>query len=128
MFNVSDGFFYLNMERMMQKVTTRITVVAGALAAILASQIAMAWDGTVAGTLGQIDVTAGTGLGFRVYMKTPVAMCGNANQWAYLNSTDSNYSVYVAALLMAKTQGSSVTIYSSLDSSAYCHIIYITQS
>jgi hypothetical protein len=116
------------MERMMQKVTTRIIVVAGALAAILASQIAMAWDGVTTGTVGEIDVTTGTGYGFRITLKTPVAMCGNANQWAYLNSTDSNYSVYVAALMMAKAQGSTVTIYSWLDSSAYCHIGYIAQS
>jgi len=84
----------------------------------------LAWDGTVSGTLTQVDVTDGAFLGFRVYF--PIAMCGNTNNFAYLNSADSNYSAYVGALLMAKAQGLTVYVYSNRDSNGYCHIGYIS--
>jgi hypothetical protein len=42
-----------------------------------------------------------------------------------LNATDSNYAAYVAGLLMAKSQGGTVIIYSTKDSDGFCHIGYL---
>jgi hypothetical protein len=92
-------------------------------ALFLAPSLAVAWDGQVTGVPIQIDVTDGGNLGFRVYL--PAAMCGNSYNWAYLNATDSNYSAYVATLLMAKMQGATVIVYSNKDGSGFCHIGYI---
>ncbi|MEA3175059.1 MAG: hypothetical protein QOF42_2470 [Gammaproteobacteria bacterium] len=86
--------------------------------------LSLAWDGYVTGVLTQIDVTDGANSGFRVYL--PAAMCANTYNWAYLNSTDSNYTAYAAALLMAKSQGLTVQIYSNRDANEYCHIGYIS--
>jgi hypothetical protein len=90
---------------------------------LFAPSVSLAWDGQVTGVPSQIDVTDGGNLGFRVYLQS--AMCGTSYNWAYLNSTDSNYSTYVAALLMAKAQGGTVIIYSNKDSNGYCHIGYV---
>lgn len=51
-------------------------------------------------------------------------MCTGGSDWAYLNETDSNYKVYVAALLLAKAQNTSVTVFSNLEY-GQCHIGYI---
>jgi len=86
--------------------------------------ICLAWDGDVTGVLTQIDVTDGTSSGFRIYL--PVAMCANTYNWAYLNTADSNYNAYAAALLMAKAQGLTVRVFSNRDANGYCHIGYIS--
>lgn len=52
-------------------------------------------------------------------------MCGAGAKWAFLNEADSNYKVYVAALLMAKAQGSTVTVYSTNVDGAYCRIGHV---
>ena len=43
-------------------------------------------------------------------------------QWAYLNETDSNYKVYVAAILAARQAGSQLQIYTTTDTNGFCHI------
>jgi hypothetical protein len=91
---------------------------------LFAPSVSLAWDGAVTGVPFEIDVTDGGNFGFRVYL--PSAMCGNSYNWAYLNATDSNYSTYVAALLMAKAQGGTVMVYSNKDSNGYCHIGYVS--
>jgi hypothetical protein len=97
--------------------------------AVLAAGLAMfgsafAWDGAVPGTIQRIDVTGGTNQGFRVYLTGMPVMCTNGSTWAYLNSTDSNYNAYVSALLMAKTVGYQVTLYTTTVN-GYCQIGYI---
>lgn len=84
----------------------------------------MAWDGTQTIVPQQIDVTDGGNLGFRVWGPS----CGGAANFAYLNFTDSNYSTYIAVILMAKSQGLQVTFYTTKDSSGFCHIGYINQN
>jgi hypothetical protein len=107
-------------------VKTMVKVVV-ALIGIGAVSSAWAWDGVVSGaTVTAIDVTDGTNLGFRIYL--PATACGNAYNWAYLNTADSNYAVYVSVLLLAKTMGSTVTVYSNRDASGYCHIGYLGAS
>jgi len=98
------------------------------LSLLSGSGIALAWDGVIQGVPTQIDVTDGADLGFRVYVAAPTGgsgWCSLSYNWAYLNSTDSNYSAYVAAVLMAKATGSSVLIYQTRDANGFCHIGYL---
>jgi hypothetical protein len=107
----------------------KITVVAliGVVFAgsLFSSRVASAWDGAVEGAIAILDVTGGSNYGFRITLFGGQSMCNGGPSWAYLNDTDSNYKTYAAALMMAKAQGSRVTVYSNLDG-AYCHIGYIS--
>ena len=85
---------------------------------------ALAWDGIASGTITTIDITDANGFGFRVRVNGTSNMCGLGTDWAYLNEADSNYKVYVAALLSAKTAGMPVTVFTNVASS-YCKIGYI---
>ncbi len=107
--------------RMKRMLRGRVLILAGLLAF---PGLSLAWDGDITGVLTQIDVTDGALSGFRIYL--PVAMCGNANNWAYLNTADSNYNGYAAALLMAKAQALTVRVFSNRDANGYCHIGYIS--
>ena len=86
---------------------------------------AQAWDGTYVGTVSQVDVTDSGNFGLRVYLSSGVTMCGTSNYWAYLNSTDSNYNTYVAAIVMAKATGAQLTLFTT-QVNGYCHIGYLT--
>lgn len=104
-----------------------MTLLIGAVSTVVFCLVwhpAMAWDGTVAGTISSIDVTGGTNQDFRVYFGSQ-AVCGNATTWAYLNATDPNYATYVATVLMAKALGATVTVYTNRDAAGYCHIGYL---
>ncbi|HEU5134467.1 MAG TPA: hypothetical protein VFU13_04925 [Steroidobacteraceae bacterium] len=94
---------------------------------LCASPVALAWDGYPSGVPGLIQVTHGDNYGFRVQFSPAVPMCGNDNHWAYLNSTDSNYSTYVAVIMMAKSQGQPVMVYSNRDTNGYCRIGHLAQ-
>src|SRR5690348_643084 len=83
------------------------------LLSLLAFTPAFAWDGVSSGTIAKFDVTAGNNYGFRVYINGITSMCGNSNNWAYLNEGDSNYKTYVGLLMLAKSQGSQVTIFTT---------------
>jgi hypothetical protein len=72
-------------------------------------------------------VAQGSALGYRVYFSPAVSMCGNGNTWAYLNTTDINYSTYVATIMMAKAQGLGILVYTTVDPNGYCHIGYLSQ-
>ncbi len=53
-------------------------------------------------------------------------MCGGTATWAYINTDNPNYHVYVAALLAAKASGAHVTVYSTRDAgTGYCRIGYV---
>ena len=103
-----------------------LSYLTGTTASLIAS-LALAWDGTPTGIPGQIDVAQGSGLGYRIYLSPAVSMCGNSNTWAYLNTTDINYSTYVATIMMAKAQGFSILVYTTVDANGYCHIGYLSQ-
>ena len=83
------------------------------------------WDGVSQGTIYAVDVTGGNNYGVRVHVTGVTNMCGSGSSWAYLNEQDSNYKVYVAAIMMAKAQGSPVTVYTTREN-GYCHIGYIS--
>ncbi len=89
--------------------------------------VSLAWDGFVTGVVSTIQVTDGGNQGVRVFLANVTSMCTNNNNgYAYLNATDSNYNVYVAALMYAKSMGSTVGVYTTLDSAGACHIGYIS--
>jgi hypothetical protein len=93
------------------------------------SNLSFAWAGTVSGTVQMIDVAPGENYGFRVYIKDLPAMCGNSNNWAYINESDSNYKTYVSVILAAKMAGTPVVIFSEKETTSgnnYCHIGYIS--
>ena len=95
--------------------------------ALLATSPAFAWDGTVTGVIRGADVTDGPNYAFRIYLQGGPQMCGNANIWAFIDSTTPNYSTYVATILAARAAGDTVTVYSNRDASTgYCRIGYIS--
>jgi hypothetical protein len=87
---------------------------------------AFAVDGTVTGAVSKLDMTEATNLAFRVYLSGSPAMCGNANTWAYVEVSDTNYQGYVSFVMSAWMANKTLTIYSNRDASGYCQIIYIT--
>jgi hypothetical protein len=87
--------------------------------------VALAFDGFVQGRIGTLEITSGDNFAFRVHMVPETAMCGNQYTYAYLNEADSNYKVYVAAIIAARQAGDQVQIYTALDSSAHCKIVHL---
>ena len=108
---------------MLARTLNTLTVIVAAIGLCFPGPTA-AWDGSVTGKIVQVDVTDAGSLGFRVYVGSVGAHCAGGPGWAYLNEGDSNYKTYVAVLMMAKAQNSSVTIYSN-NAGGYCHIGYI---
>lgn len=96
---------------------------------VLCASTALSWDGRASGKIGLVEVTSGSNYGFRIYLKEATAsLCGNSHLWAYLNDTDSNYSIYVSTLLAAKAAQQTVTVYSNRKDDkqdGYCHIGHI---
>jgi len=107
--------------------STHVQVLGLIIASLLMSQSARA--GSIAGQVG-IIATVGSGAGapgnydFRVYLATGEVICNGMN-WAYLNTTDANYSALVASVLMAKGVGSAVTLYFN-QVGAYCQLSWLT--
>jgi hypothetical protein len=84
---------------------------------------AAAVDGTPSGKITTIEVAAATNYAFRVYLNGGgTVLCPSGSGFAYLNEADSNYKVYVASLLMAKAQGSTVTLILT-NEGGFCHIV-----
>ena len=101
----------------------RLLVLIAGLSYMMSAQC---WDGAQTGTVTQMDVTDGENFGIRVYLSSGVPMCtGSQNYWGYLNSTDSNYNTYVAAIMTAKATGGRLTIYLT-NVNGFCHIGYVT--
>ncbi len=97
-----------------------------ALICMAAASQGHAWDGVVSGTVHGFDVTAGTNFAFRVYLNGVTDYCGGSYNVAYINEVDSNYKTYVAAVMLAKTSGSVVTLYTNRDASGLCQIGYLS--
>src|SRR3954470_15322096 len=91
---------------------------------LIVSTPVFAWDGFASGTVTTIQITNGNNFGFRINLNGVAAMCTGGPSWGYLNEADSNYKTYVAVLMMAKSQGSAVSVYSNLEN-GYCHIGHI---
>ena len=95
---------------------------------IFSHHVIAAWDGDVAGKVKQIQITDGNNYGFRITLEGTPKLCGNEHSWAYVNESDSNYSVYVSVLIAAKAAKQDIRIYTNRkDGSAdgYCHIGHV---
>lgn len=92
-----------------------------------ASSSVLAWDGAYSGKVTRIDITSATNYGLRVWLADVPSMCNGGQNWAFLNETDSNYKTYLAAILLAKAQGSSLTVYSTQEG-GFCRIGYLSLS
>lgn len=78
------------------------------------------------GTINNLYFSGETNLAVRVYLNGVTDPCGNGGSaFAFINAGDSNYKVYVAGLLMAKAQGSTVNLVVTPDSAnaSYCHLV-----
>jgi hypothetical protein len=85
----------------------------------------------VAGQVGNVEII-GSGGGapgnydFRVFLTTGGVIC-NGQNWAYINTGtagDANYSALVSSVLLAKSLGSTVTLYVNPVGS-YCQLAYM---
>jgi hypothetical protein len=109
------------MERKMNASAVKLgTRVAMALLAISAAPV-QAWDGQAIGTISTVEIAGATNFAFRITITGVSTMCAGGPNWAYLNEADSNYKVYVATLLAARAQGSTVYVYTNLEN-GYCRI------
>lgn len=97
----------------------------GLLLALSAASPALAWDGTISGKIGRIDVTDPGNFSFRVILVGEPTMCTGGYNFAYLNTVDGNYDGYVSMLTSAFLAGKTVTVFSNLQS-GHCHIGYIS--
>lgn len=86
----------------------------------------LAWDGNVSGTILNYSAVIGEpgNAEFRVMLTGGPLLCTGGANWAYINTSDSNYSTAVVAI-MAKAQGASVVLYTIKDTQSYCHIGYV---
>lgn len=87
---------------------------------------ALAWDGAVTGKVAQIDLAeGGTNFGFRVTLENNPLLCTGGSDWAYINSTSTNYQAIASALMLAYSSGKPVTLYTNRDTSNYCKLGYV---
>jgi hypothetical protein len=99
-----------------------------ALSLLASFNVLAVWDGSVTGKVSQIHVTGGNNYGFRITIEGQNSLCGNDNDWAYVNESDSNYKTYVSVLTAAKAAGQTVRILTTRqngDANGYCHIGYV---
>jgi hypothetical protein len=89
---------------------------------------AFSWGGVASGKIAEIHATGGGNLPFRVYLTGAPVLCTNGMAEGYLDDTDPNYKVYVAALMMAKLTGATVTLYSDVGLFNRCRIGYVVVS
>jgi hypothetical protein len=84
--------------------------------------LSLAWDGDITGVITMLDVNNVNNTSQTIYVSlSDVAMCGTSATVGYLNSTDSNYSAFAAALLSVKTTGGQVRVLTTHDAGG-CHI------
>jgi hypothetical protein len=96
-----------------------------ALCAIGLAEFAHA-DGTTTGQIGTIQTVGSAGgapgnYDFRVSLAGGPIIC-NGQNWAYINTTDANYSAIVASILSARVSSNSVYLYWIQASNGFCEI------
>lgn len=85
-----------------------------------------AWDKATQGIIARIDLTNAGNMPFRITLQGAPTLCSNGIQSAYLDDTDANYKVHAGAMLLAKTTGSVVALYTEINAvSGFCRIGYI---
>ncbi|PFH09715.1 hypothetical protein BCF11_2115 [Collimonas sp. PA-H2] len=99
-----------------------------AMATVLVSGSASAWDGVTSGVISTISLVPSTGnYETRITLANGAQFC-NGQTWAALHAGTPNYNVVTASLLTAKTQRSTVTVYTNKDANGNCLIGYVTVS
>jgi hypothetical protein len=100
---------------------------AAALIAALALPLpSLAWGGITTGKISQMDVANARNLPFRVHLEGSPVLCEGGLAEGYVDDADANYKVYVAALMMAKATGATVTLYADVGAVGRCRIGYVT--
>ncbi|USH03731.1 hypothetical protein K6Q96_06985 [Grimontia kaedaensis] len=87
-----------------------------------------AWDAVKSGKILDMHVTGGGNYDLRVVLQGRPKLCGNNNDWAYINESDANYQSYLSVLLSAKVADRTVELYATRESSSgkgYCKIGYM---
>jgi hypothetical protein len=104
----------------------RLPVAALAACAAFLPLPAAAWGGITTGRIIQMDVSNAGNLPFRVALENYPVLCEGGTAEGYLDDSDANYKVYVAALMMAKATGATVTLYADLGAFGRCRIGYVS--
>jgi len=97
-----------------------------AVAALLAANTPTYAYTSVQGYVGVTEVIGSSGgapgnFDFRIHLTGDTVICNN-QVWAYVNTTDVNYSSMVANILAAKVAGWPVTMAITQTSSGYCQL------
>jgi hypothetical protein len=109
----------------LQKLLRRCLLVV--LASIVVAAPAFAYT-DVQGQIAMVEVV-GSGAGapgnfdLRVFLTGYPVLC-NGQNWAYINTTDTNYQGLLASVLMAKATGATVTLH-VYPSGSYCALGYL---
>jgi len=111
------------------KSTALALITAGLLSLSVSAQ---AWNGSVIGTISEIDGLAAAGgatngnLDVRVYINGVSTMCtGSSANFGYVNISDVGYKTILAQLLMAQATNKTVHIYTNLVN-GYCQIGFLS--
>jgi hypothetical protein len=83
---------------------------------------------SVRGIIGNVSVNPHSGQDFRVFIKTAAQHCpGTGANYAYFNMTENGaqnpyYKTLMATLLLARTTGDQVILYTANDGKGFCRV------
>lgn len=78
------------------------------------------------GKILQLDVATAGNLPFRVYLEGLPILCTGGIHEGYIDDSDANYKIYVAALMLAKATGATVTLFSDIGLYGRCKVTYLS--
>lgn len=108
------------------KLRTSTGLIAAGLFAALLPLHAAAWGGITTGKILQMDVAPAGNLPLRVWLEGTPVLCEGGMAEGYLDDSDANYKVFVAALMMAKATNATVTLYADVGAVNRCRIGYVS--
>lgn len=101
-----------------------VRIVIAGVAALLSLEVSAFTNPS--GKIQSLYISGEANFAVRVYLNGVGDPCGNGGSaFAFINANDSNYKVYVAGLMMAKAQGSTVYLVVTPDSAipSFCRLI-----
>jgi len=81
---------------------------------------------TKTGVIQSLQVFGENNFAFRIRLEGVSEMCSLGENWAYVESTDSNYQTKVSVLMSAFAMGAPITVYTEASSRNHCHLDSIT--
>ena len=78
------------------------------------------------GVIQRIEVFDENNYAFRIRFEGNPKMCSIGEDWAYIESTNSNYNTKVDALMTAFATGATVYIFTEVSERNRCHVLAIT--